>query len=794
MMMFISLGMSELSAQELRLEALSSVNVSKLSDEQIRAYWEKAQSQGYSLSDLETAARLKGVPEMQITQLKQRILQLPAVAPKAGKSNLTKNKEENTQNAVQQRDMLLFPQKKSDVFGFNFFQNSKISFTPSANMPTPETYVLGVGDELLIEVWGAAENTFSQKIDNQGNINIPSVGKIRVGGLTFQQAKSRINTALRRVYAGISAPDNSYNKVYTGVSVAEVRTVQVNIIGEVNAPGTYSLSALSTVLNALYACGGPSETGSFRNVQLIRGGQKVATFDVYDFLLNGSQNGNLTLNDQDVIIVPTYQSQVQVSGSVKRQGIYEMLPNETLADLIRYFGGFKPNAYRDNLVIERIVGAKREVQEVAYSAVQGFVMKSGDNLTVHELSDVYQNRISIGGAVYQPGNYAYTEGITAFDLIQRAAGVQDDAYLKRGIIFRTKNRVDKESIDFSVTDLLEKKQNIVLQPNDSLHVFSQKDITEKEVVRIEGAVRNPQTIPFVKGLKVEDLIVMSGGFQQGADPTTIHVSRQLNDEKFKNISEIYEVSLSEDLKISANSVELQPNDVVTVRYKKGFSPQQVVKVEGEVAYPGFYSITNKEERISDLIQRAGGLSPYAYPEGATLIRKGKASTESQLSQRIEELGETIEGKIEQHSKEEEFRVGINLVKIMNKKEQYQDLYLKEGDVLLIPSQKQTVEVRGQVLAPSLIRYKGGKSLRSYVNNAGGFANNAQKRSVYVMYANGKIEGTKNFLFFKSYPKIEPGAVIIVPEKPERKGLSTTETVSITTALTTLAILIYNTFK
>ena len=808
--LLLSVGFSlPLSAQvqNLNLEQLAYINVDQLSDEQIQSFWEKAQAQGYSITDLETAARVKGVPVSQITKLRQRIMSLStSVKKKTTTTTTPSNKNTSSEQEIfgrtekeYQRDSLQ-PIKKSRVFGYDFFQNPKISFTPTINVPTPESYIINTGDELLVEVWGAAESSTTQKVDNQGNMILPMAGKVHVGGLNFVEAKARINTALRKIYAGISAPEGSYAKVYTGVSIANIRTVKVNIIGEVEAPGTYSLSALSTVINALYASGGPTENGSFRNIQVVRGGKTIAHLDIYNFLLKGSQEGNINLNDQDVIIVPPYKNQVEVIGFVKREGLYEVKEGEKLSSLVDYFGGFKSNAYKDIMVVERIVGAKREVKEVPFNDAGKFAMQGGDKLLVHKLSDIYHNRISITGAVYQPGNYAYSEGMTVLDLIDKAAGVREEAYLNRAILFRSIDRVDKQSLNFSLKDLLEKKQTIALQPNDSLHIYGRDSLIAKPMVRIEGAVRKPQKFTYAKGLYPADLIIMAGGFIEGADQTQVQVARQLNDTNFKTISKVYTVSLSKE---GEDSIALEPNDIVTVRYEKGYVPQQVVKIEGEVSFPGFYAILTKEERISSLIERSGGLAPYAYVEGATLVRKKDKNEKDDKAQekQLKKLKKTdkdltlIETKEEENTPEaSEYRVGINLKKIMENKNSYQDLVLKDGDVLIIPSEKQTVEVKGLVLAPSLVRYEKGKSTRSYINSAGGFSDNAQKRSVYVVYANGDVKGTSRFLFFRSYPKVAPGALVIVPEKPEKKSLSTAETVSVMTALTTLAILIYNAFK
>nr|WP_311456828.1 SLBB domain-containing protein [uncultured Capnocytophaga sp.] len=812
LMLILSISiLTKLSAQNLNIEQLAYINIDQISDEQIQAFWDKAQAQGYSLTDLETAAQVKGIPSSQISKLRQRIMTLSTSRVNKNNNSQTNKTSSNTQEVFgrtpinRAKDSLTLT-KKNRLFGYDFFQNPKISFAPTINVPTPESYIINTGDELLIEVWGATENSTTQKVDNQGNIILPLAGKVHVGGLNFTEAKARINTALRRIYAGIAAPEGSYSKIYTGVSIANIRTVKVNIIGEVQAPGTYSISALSNVINALYASGGPTKNGSFRNIQVVRSGKTIATLDIYDFLLKGSQQGNINLIDQDVIIVPPYRNQVEVIGFVKREGLYEVKEGEKLSNLIDFFGGFSANAYKDNLVIERISGAKREVKEVALSEAEKFAIYGGDKLIVHKLSDIYHNKISITGAVYQPGNYAYKDGMTVLDLINKAAGIRDEAYLNRAILFRTLNRVDKQSVNFSLKDILEQKQTIPLQANDSLHIYGRDSLSLKYFVRIEGAVRKPQQVPFAKGMTPEDLIIIAGGFIEGADHSQVQVARQTNDTNFKIISNIQNVPLSENLE-GKQSIELEPYDIVTVRFQKGYTPQQIVKIEGEIAFPGSYAILSKEERISSLIERAGGFAPYAYIEGATLLRKKRQEKEDNTQEKqlkklkkvdkelsIIETTDTNTEERKENEEKNEYRVGINLKKIMKNKNSYEDLILKEDDILIIPSEKQTVEVKGLVLAPSLVRYEKGKSTKSYINSAGGFSDNAQKRSVYVMYSNGDVKGTKKFLFFKSYPKVAPGSIVIVPEKPERKGMTATETISITTAITTLAILIYNTFK
>lgn len=781
-----------------QIQQLSTVNIDELSDEQIAVYWQKAQEQGYTLDQLIIAGRTRGMSDTQAMKLRQRILQLSTTSQNtvSNQKISTKTKGDDTfgYTGQENKGSLALAQRKDSIFGLNFFRNPKISFTPNTNMPTPENYQVGSGDELLIEVWGATENSFEQTVDNQGNIFLNGIGKINVSGLSFEEVKSKINSYLKRIYSGINAPDNSYYKIYTGVTISQVRTVKVNIIGEVEVPGTYSISAMSTVLNALYASGGPTENGSFREINVFRSGEKIATFDIYEFLVRGSESGNITLQDQDVIIVPPYKNRVWVEGEVKRKGAYETKNGETLANLIAFFGGFNADAYTKTLVIERVKDAKREVREIAFENIGELEIANGDKLTVHKITDEYQNKLSIGGAVYQPGTYEFKEGMTAFDLLQRANGVRKEASLERGLIFRTLNRVDIQTISFSVEDLMAQKENIVLKDNDSLHVFFKDSLQFARFIKIEGAVNKPKTIPYMEGMTVEDAIALAGGFSQGADPNVIDIFRLVNEGNFEKLSHTYKVSANTK-NSNQEAASLKPDDLISVRYIKGFTPLQTVSVEGEVSFPGSYSIKTKNERISDLIERAGGFSPYAYVNGATLVRKKLDEGEKQREKFINELvandNETFK-KIDTNISD--FRIGIDLAKIMEKKHSKYDLILNEGDIIIVPSERQTIEVKGEVLAPSLIRYEKGLTLRDYINRAGGFTTLAKKSSVYVMYANGDVKATEISLFFKNYPVLEPGAVIIVPSKPERRALSTGETISIFTALTTMGVLIYNAIK
>lgn len=801
------IGVASLSAQvgNTNNVDVTSVNVDNLSDTQLQTAWARAQAQGYSIDQFVAMARARGMQEVQAMKLRQRLMQLGSATKSTAKATAETDK---LRKPADEGDIFGYsgnepkenipPQKNNEIFGMDFFKNPKISFTPNLNMATPENYQVGPGDELLVEVWGATEGNFKQKVDAEGNIFLNGVGRIHVAGLSFSEVKAKINSFLKRIYSGISAPDGSYAKIYTGVTITQVRTVKVNIIGEVMVPGTYSLSSLSTVLNALYACGGPSESGSFREINLVRGGKKIANFDIYDFLINGSEKGNLGLQDQDVIIVPPYKNRVWVEGQVKRRGFYEMLNSETLANLVSFFGGFTSDAFTNTLVLERIKEAKREVKEINFSEISKLKMQNGDRLKVHAITNEYQNRLSIGGAVYQPGVYEYKEGMTALDLLNRANGVKKDASLNRGLIFRTENRVDYQTLSFSVKDLIENKHNITLKDNDSLYIFYKDSLQFKRFVKVEGAVNKPRELSYMENMTVEDAISLAGGLSNGADPSVIEVFRETNDGNFEKLSQTFKVSSNNELKSEGEAMVLQPNDVVSVRYIKGFTPLQTVSVMGEVLYPGVYSIQSKDEHISDLLERVGGFTPFAYKEGATLVRKKTEEGEIQQEDFLDELisqentsAESSKSLKKVAKKTSEYRIGIDVSKILKHKHSKYDLLLNEGDMLLIPSEKQTVEIRGEVLAPSMVRFQKGLSLRQYIDQAGGFSNRAKKRSIYVLYANGSIKSTRTSLFFKNYPELAPGAIIIVPSKPEKKEMSTGETIGIISAITTMGVLIYN---
>lgn len=780
LIIFFTFFTAIVSAQD--LSQLKNIDINELSDEQVSSYWESIRSKGYTLDQVEVLAKAQGISLSKFAEFKRRVQNLPLTKTITTIPNGVKDSERliekspfglDGNNVIQEGAL-----KKTSLFGYDFFNNPKISFTPNINLAIPKNYQLGPADEMVIDLWGAAEISYNVQINKQGAIKIEGVGYVYVSGMTIEAASKKINSQLKKKHAGIGAVNSSYNKIYTNISITKTRTVQVNIIGEIKVPGTYSLSSLSTVLNALYAAGGPTKQGTFRGVKLIRDGKNIATFDVYKFLLIGSEEGNLKVQDQDVIIVGPYKNLVSIEGAVKRPGKYELLEGESLSNLIQFFGGFSSDAYTDLLVVERVNGSQREVKEVELKKANEFLIKAGDKFLIQKVVDKFSNRITVNGAVFRPGAYEFIEGMTLKSLIEKAEGITDEAFLSRGLLVRSHDDTDKENIAFSVKEILSGKVSIELISKDQIRIFRKDELREKQTIVIQGAVNNPQEFDFVKNMQIEDLIAMSGGLTEAGDRKNVSISRRLKDGSFSTLSENFNLSSISDLGINkVDPFYLEPFDIVNVRYLKGYIAQKTVSIKGEVRNQGTYVLSNKNERISDVIQRAGGLTPYAYIQGATLRRNGKQEGDLKLLSTLKDV-----------------KIGIELVEIMKdggRGSKY-DLFLEQGDELLIPSEKQTIEVRGEVLIPSVVRYERNAGLKSYISHSGGLTDKSARKKIFVLYSNGVIKTVKNYFFFKVFPKLEPGAIVVVPAKLESKDkMSTTEILGITTSITTLGILIQN---
>jgi protein involved in polysaccharide export with SLBB domain len=771
-------------------------DLNNMNDEEVYSYWKEAKAQGYTLAQIKTIAKARGVSQEKIDEMEKKLSGLE------GKENATGGEQiDNVLEIVKNKsnsDSSL-KESKDPLFGYDFFNNSNITFTPNVNLATPANYQLGPGDEMVISIWGAAENSYNMAVDREGAIRISGIGPVYVNGLSIVEATKKIKGSLSRIYSGINDSDDSPYKVFVGVSLSNVRTVQVDIIGEVKVPGTYSLNALSSVLNALYASGGPTKQGTFRNIKLIRNGVEIATFDIYKYLLKGSQEGNKNLRDGDVIIVSPYMSRITVSGAIKRPGIYEIKSDENFSHLIDFMSGFKSNAYKDLLILERIDGDRRKIKEVLLDQALSETLKDGDKIIVNEIIDKFENRVQIEGAVYRPGVYELTEGLTLKGLITKAAGISDVAFVDRGLLFSTKDGVNQKVTPFSVSDIINGKNDITLGPNDLVKIFNKNSLKEDSFLTVDGGVNNPGRFSYMENMTIEDLVLLGGGLRADANANIIDVYRKINDDQFETLSESFKVSANGKLSIENGEVfVLEPNDRVSVRYLKGYSAQVNVSIMGEVNYPGDYSMELKNMKIADLIEDAGGVSPYAFIKGGSLIRMNpfyKDITQTTTLTSINDRSISSDTKVDLNN-ESTYRVGINLKDILANKESKHNLVLKDGDILEIPSIKETVKVEGDVLVPSLIRYEKGAPLKDYIDKSGGFGFTAKKGKTFVVYANGDIAATKHFLFFRSYPKLAPGAIVLVPTKIEDKTnkLNTPQIIALTTSVATLALLIQSLTK
>lgn len=770
-------------------------NIDTLSDNQLREYLGQAKSQGYTIDQIKTLALSRGVSAEQISGFEARVNTLSNV------NNGLEGQQINNTLGVSNATPIGFTDNsnvasnaKSRIFGMDFFNNPNISFTPNLNVPTPDSYVLGPGDEIVINIWGAAENTYSLTIDREGVLRIPNVGPVIVSGQELKVANALIENKLKRVYGGISAPSSSPYKVFVNSSLSKVRSIQVNIIGEVNVPGTYTLTSLSTVLNGLYASGGPTDNGTLRQVKVVRNGEQPVFFDVYKYLVEGSQEGNITLRDNDLIIVSPYISRLTVNGAVKRSGDYELMPEESFSDLLRFVSGFKANAYKDEISLQRIAGDRLAIREIAYSNILNEKLQSGDIINVTSIISKIENSVSIEGPVFRPGDFEFVQGLTVKDLIAKASGITKFAYSERGIIYRGDNGGAKTIIPFELSDVLSGNSTIALENNDRVKLFSKEFLTVNEKLFISGGVNNPGDYNYYDGLTIEDLVLIAGGLSDKANPSIIDVYRKIKDDDIETLAESFNTSLEGQLDFSrTSSFELKPGDRVSIRLLRGINNNVRITIEGEVNYPGNYSALNKNERISDFIEKAGGLSNYAFKNGATLIRKNPFYQDEAQNLLNRDINDSTNVNL---NNQKDFRVGIDLEKILkNPGNTKENIVIKDGDKIIVPSIKSTVKTEGEVLIPSLIREENNLSFKDYINKSGGFTQEALRRKSYVIYPNGDIAATNSFLFFKNYPKLTPGSIVVVPaKKVKTNGITTQEVLGLTSGFATLALLVDRLFS
>ena len=689
------------------------------------------------------------------------------------------------------------------IFGHDMFDGSGLTFEPNENLATPENYILGPGDQLLIEIFGYSEGSYSKTITPEGNINISQIGQVQLGGLSIREAREKLRRQLASKYSSVggSNPNSTVS-----ITLRNIRTIQVNVMGEVVMPGTFRLSSFATVFNALYNAGGVTENGSLRAIKVVRGGKQIATVDIYGYLFNGHSDSDIALREGDVIIVPPYVHLVQASGQVKRPMFYELAEGETLSDLIQYAGGFASRAYQEDVRVIRQQGAERQIFTVRKDAAASFAMEDGDEVRVGETMERFANKVEVRGAVFRPGMYELGGDIaTVRQLVRAAGGLKEDAFTSRAVIVREKDDLTFESLSIDLGGIVSgAADDIVLRKNDILTVSSQKEISDPGCLIINGYVKEPGVFPFSENTTVEDLILLAGGLMDGASTARVDVARRVSDPASltagDKIGETFTFPLQDGLAIDGGEhFILQPYDVVSVRKSPSFRVQQFVRIEGEVAFPGNYVLLEEGERLSDLIKRAGGPTEQAYLRGGTLRRE---MTEEEEAQQVTKMSllRSISGRDTLNAAtirlDKIYPVSIELDKAVKRPGSEYDPVLRAGDRIFVPGQQNTVRVSGAVLYPNTVIYVPGKSYRYYIDAAGGYSNNARRNKAFIIYMNGMSRPARGGSFDYN-SKIEPGCEIVVPERGARAGLSTAEMMAMAssaTSLTTMVATLVNLLK
>ncbi len=844
------------------LQDIQNVKVDELSDAQIEQLIKRAEASGMNERQLEAMAMERGMPASEVSKLRQRIEALRSGGREDSMRERERGQRRPGQRSVEnlQYDQNIFDSlRKSDpyydltpkqkkIFGFTLFHNRELDFSPSLNLPTPPQYVLGTGDQLLVDIYGASQQSYDLTVNPEGRVFFPNVGPIDVGGSTVEVATNRIRNALRTIYSGLGG---SNPNTFMQLRVGNIRTIQVTLAGELRRPGTYNLPSFSTAFNALYSAGGPNENGTFRNIQIYRDNQLVSEMDIYDFLVKGDQTHNIVLRDNDVIIVGPAKTRVELEGPVRRPGFFEVKGNESMKDLLQFAGGFQSQAFKNMITVRRATDKEMKVDNVYAEQFSTFPIKDGDVFRVGEILSRYENRVQISGAVFRPGQFALSPDMKLSDLVRQAEGLRGDAFTGRATLYRTKENLTMEILSVDISGILEgEAEDILLRREDILNIPSIYDIKEEYYVQISGEVNRTGVYQFGENMTVGDLILKSKGFKESATSSSIEIIRRVKGELTGKIAEVINVDVDGNLEISEEdkSITLQPFDHVFVRKSPGFQREKIIRVEGEVFYPGEYALEKNNERISDVLLRAGGINQFAYPKGATLIRRTEfydspdeeelklsnlesllqnldrdtivenAESEEQLMLRLKNRVELLQYEMrkreEENSEQRTFAedrysflegtdtssvmdiafrekelIGIDLERIIAEPGSKYDLILEEGDILSIPKELQTVRMRGEVLYPTTARYDEFRGFRNYISRAGGFTEEARRGRAYVIYANGDVKRTNKFLFLKVYPKIEPGAEIVVPKKKPREPLPPQVLIGMASSLVTLFILV-----
>ncbi|MDR0981626.1 MAG: SLBB domain-containing protein [Culturomica sp.] len=781
------------------------VYAQSMTDEQVMEFAKQSYSEGLSQQQIANKLLEKGATVEQLKRMKdsygkgQIIDGTNKIDNNSNRIRTFKSYENNRTSRdeyISKRDTnvndIVQPEEKKEinkVFGRDVFNNKLLTFEPQLNIATPENYMLGPGDEVIIDIWGASEKTFRQVISPDGTIQIESVGPVYLTGLTMKEANVRIkNVFSEKGYAGIQS-----GNVFVKLSLGSIRSIQVNVLGEVLTPGTYTVPSLASLFHAIYNAGGVSKIGSMRNVKLFRDGKLVVETDIYDYIFNGTTDKNVILQDGDVIMVSAYQNLVSISGKIKRPMIYEMKKDESVGKLLEYSGGFMGDAYKNNIRIIRKSGKDHQVFMIPSDNFNKFVLTDGDEVSVDSVIDRFENKVEVKGAVFREGIFAINKTTnTIKKLIEEAEGLKGDAFLNRAIIYRERPDYTIEAIPVDLTGIMNGNvDDLELKKNDVLYIPSKFDLREEYTITIKGAVRYPGTYPFINDMTLEDLTLQSGGLLESASSVHVDVARRVKKKRSTDFSEvraeIFVVDLKEGLMVGGNKeFTLEPFDEVYVRFSPSYQSQQNVYIQGEVKFAGEYTLSLKSQRLSDVVKSAGGLTPEAYPRGARLYRKTTADERLLIQQTLKNIMMNTTSKdslsTELTSVYSEYSIGIELDKAIANPGSDCDVILKEFDRLVIPEYSGIVKISGAVMYPNSVVYEKSKKMSYYIDQAGGFVQRARKCNMFVIYMNGTIARGRK-------AKIEPGCEIIVPMKQERRATSLPEILGITSSTASIAAMI-----
>ena len=719
------------------------------------------------------------------------------------------NSDEEEYTALQNEMASMYPdvepkEKSTKVFGRDIFNNKSLTFEPNMNIATPQNYRLGPGDAVIIDIYGASQKTIQDTVSPDGTVTIEGYGPVSISGLTVSQANARLRGTV----------GSRYSSSKIRLTVGQTKTIMVNVMGEVKAPGTYTLSAFATVFHALYMAGGINDLGTLRNIKVYRNNRLVTVVDIYDYILNGKLTGNVRLADNDVIVVGPYDCLVNITGKVKRPMFYEMKKNESINSLLKYAGSFTGDAYKKSVRVNRKTGREYSVYNVEEFDFASFRIADGDSVTVEPILNRYANTVEVRGAVFRPGMYNLGEQVNSVrSLIEHAEGLTEDAFKARAVMHRMKTDRSLEVVSVDVEGIMSGKvADIPLKENDVLFIPTRQDKMNERTITIRGEVLFPGTYKYADNETIEDFVLQAGGLTDKASVVNVNVSRRVSDAKALRpdslIAQTYTLSLKDGFVIDGTpGFILMPFDEVFIRKSPGYTEQQNVTIEGEVLFAGAYTLTKRNARLSDLFKKAGGSTQEAYLKGARLIRKAndteKARMEAVLKMQREQQQKNLlqlaassnsgsnlqqvaesakNADLEKFNVPDEYPVGIDLSEAIKHPGSDEDLVLREGDRLVVPQYNGTVKINGAVMYTNTVGYEKGKRASYYIDQAGGFASDAVKNKAYIIYMNGKVAKVSHGA------KVQPGCEIVVPAKLKRK-MSMAETMSLGTSMSSIAAMI-----